>query len=198
MAKKEVVIRKASPQDLGRILALYKDFMFDSFLINFGDSFVKEYLVKITESVDCVSLVAAEEDLTGFIIATFNSRKLFSELLLDAKLLCAWLKGIFICPRLALKSLGLLKYFLNNEVKYAYAEFLFIAVDPACRKRKIGTRLITEVLNLMRRQGIKRVKVSAVVKNEGVHRLLKKLGFQLSREINLFDKPMRVYCYDIF
>lgn len=193
MAREEILIREATLDDLNSIFYLYTNYMFDSYLLKFGSSFVERYLKVILESKNCITLVAVESHIAGFIMATFNCKKILCELFFNIEILSSWVKQVLARPSMAFKSLGLIFYSLNTGIKNVNTEFLFIAIEPRYRKRDLATNLIKNVLNLMKQNGIKKVKVSTVVDNEAVNALLKKLGFELKKTFRLFNKYMYLY-----
>jgi ribosomal protein S18 acetylase RimI-like enzyme len=198
MAKREILIRKATLNDLNNIFYLYNNYMFDSYLVRFKKSFVKKYLKVIIKSQNCATLVAEENRITGFIMITFNNKKILSELFFNFALLCAWIRQILIHPWLAIESLELISYPFNTCLKNVNTEFLFIAVEPAYRNRDLATKLIKEALILIGQKGIKEVKVSTLVKNEVINALLKKLGFRIKKTFRLFGKYMYLYNYELY
>jgi ribosomal protein S18 acetylase RimI-like enzyme len=197
MVERKILIRKANLDDIGDILYLYNNYMFDSYLLRFGNSFVKEYLKIIMQSQNCCIFVAVEGHIVGFIMATFNSRKLLSELFFNIEMLRVWIKQILVRPSSAFESLELILYPLNTCLKNINAEFLFIAIESAYRNRNIATNLIKEALSLMKQKGIKKVKVSSLVKNEAVNALLKELEFEIKKTFRLFNKYMYLYSYEL-
>jgi len=186
MAEREILIREATLDDLDEIFYLYTNYMFDSYLLKFGGPFVKKYLKIIINSKNCVTLVVRENYIAGFIMATFNSKKILSKLSFNIEMLCVWIKQVLVRPSLALESLELIFYPLNTSMKNVNAELLFIAIEPTHRKRNLSTKLIKEVLNLMRQKGIKKVKVSTLTENEAVNALLKNMGFEVEKTFRLF------------
>jgi len=197
MVERELLIRKASLGDLYDIFPLYTNYMFDSYLLRFGDSFVKKYLKIIMVSPNCCTLVAVENHIVGFIMVTFNSRKMLSESFFNIGMLCGLIKQILLHPRFIFESLELILYPFNTCLKDVNAEFLFIAIEPAYRNKGLATTLIKEALNLIRQQGIKKAKVSTLVKNEAVNVLLGKLGFEMKKTFRLFKKYMYLYSYEM-
>ncbi|OGW75970.1 MAG: hypothetical protein A2Z72_04725 [Omnitrophica bacterium RBG_13_46_9] len=195
MAEKNILIRQACPKDLEDIFRLYNNYMFDSYLKRFGGLFVRRYLKIILGSRYCISLVAAENQTVGFITATFDSRKLLSELFLDAGMFRLWLERAILHLGLVFKSLELVFYPLNTRLKDVNAELLFIAIEPAYRKRNLAISLISEVLASMKKKGVKKVKVSTHIKNAPVNALLGKIGFRVEKTFRLFKKPMCLYGY---
>lgn len=198
MIEKEIIIRKANLDDLGGIFYLYTNYMFDSYLLRFRDSFIKKYLKIILKSQHCSTLVAVDNHIVGFIMVTFNSRKILSEFFFNIEMLCMWIKQILIHPSFAFESLELMFYPFNTHLKNVNAEFLFIAIEPIYRNRDLATKLIKEALSLMRQKGIKSIKVSTLVKNEAINSLLKKLGFEIKKTFRLFKKYMYLYSYELY
>lgn len=198
MVEREILIREGTLDDLDEIFCLYNNYMFDSYLLKLGSSFVKKYLKAIVSSKDCVTLVAAENHIVGFIIATFNSKKILPELFFNIEILRAWIRQVLVRPSLTLESLESILYPLYTTSKNVRAEFLFIVIEPTYRKSNLATKLIKEVLSLMRQKGIKKVKVSTLVKNEAVNALLNKLGFEVEKTFRLCKKHMNLYSYNIY
>lgn len=198
MAEREILIREGTLDDLDEIFCLYNNYMFDSYLLKFGSSFVKKYLKVIIKSKNCVTLVAAENHIAGFIMATFNSNKILPELFFNIEILRAWIKQVLVHPSLAFESLKSILYPLITASKNVNAEFLFIAIEPIYRKRNLATELIKEVLSLMRQRGIRKVKVTTLVKNEAVNSLLEKLGFEAEKTFRLCNKYMYLYTYKLY
>lgn len=197
MAEREILIREATLDDLDEIFYLYTNYMFDSYLLKFGSSFVKKYLKIIMNSKDCITLVAEKDHIAGFIMATFNTKKILSELSFNIEMLCVWIKQVLVRPSLALESLELIFYPLNTSMRNVNAELLFIAIEPTHRKSYLATKLIKEVLSLMRQKGIKKVKVSTLAENEAVNALLKNMGFEVEKTFRFFKKYVYLYGYEL-
>ena len=198
MAEREILIREAALSDLGSIFYLYDNYMFDSYLSRLGGSFVKRYLRLIIDSEDCIALVAEEREdrAVGFIMATTDTKKIMIKLLFDAGILWAWLKQILLHPISVLKGMELGLYPFKAYLKGVDAEFLFIAVRPEYRKINLGIDLIKKTIAIMGLEGIKKVKVSTIAKNEVVNSLLRKLGFKFERTFMMFGKDMYLYSYE--
>lgn len=195
MDERKILIRKATPDDLKGIFYLYANYMFDSYFLRCGDSFVKEYLKTIINSKDCITLVAENSSLIGFIMATFNSGKIFSKLFFNIELLRLWSVQFLRTPCLAFEILELILYPFNTRLVGINAELLFIAIEPVYRKRELATELITQVLNSMKPKNIANVKVSTIADNDAVNALLKKNGFKFRKTFRLFKKYMYLYSF---
>ena len=193
MAEREILIRVALREDLKDALRLYTEHMFDSHLSKFGNSFVENYLKIILESKNCVTLVASESRAIGFIMAAFDSRRLSCELFFNIQIPFSCIKRVLAHPGMAFKSLGLIFYPFNAGVRGVNSELLFIAIEPEYRNKDLGANLIKKALDLIKEKGIKEVKVSTLVANEAVNRLLKKLGFELKKNFKLFRKNMYLH-----
>jgi|GEM_PF-3002138 len=197
MAEREILIRIASREDLKDALRLYTEHMFDSHLSRFGNSFVENYLKIILESKNCITLVASESRTVGFIMAAFDSRKLSCELFFNFQIPLSCIKRVLAHPGMAFKSLGLIFYPFITGVKGINSELLFIAIEPEYRNKDLGANLIKKALDLIKEKGIKEVKVSTLVANEAINRLLKKLGFEPGKTFKLFGKNMYLYARKI-
>lgn len=195
MSEKEILIKKAAPAELDDVLRLYKDYMFDSYFLKFGNFFVKEYLRIILASKNCISFVAKDEEknIVGFIMSTVDRGKVMRELFFSRAFFIAWLKKILSQPYLAPGSIELCCYPFRASAGNIKAEFLFIAIEPAYRKMNLAANLIKETLSSMNEKGIKKVKVSTIAENGAVNSLLEKLGFKVKRSFNMFKKKMYLY-----
>jgi ribosomal protein S18 acetylase RimI-like enzyme len=195
MPEKEILIKKADPAELDDIFRLYKDHMFDSYLLKFGGVFVKEYLKIILASKNCISFTAKDEEekIVGFIMSAADRGKVMRELLFNGAFLAAWLKKILSQPSLSAGSAELCRYPFIASAKNIKAEFLFIAVEPAYRKMNLAANLIKETLSLMNGKGIKKVKVSVIAGNRAVNSLLEKSGFRVEKSFRMFKKKMFLY-----
>lgn len=195
MSEKEILIKKAAPAELDDVFQLYKDYMFDSYLLKFGDTFVKEYLRVIIASKNCISFTAkhGEGEIVGFIMSTLDRGKIMRELLFNKVFLAAWLKKILSQPCLALGSIELCCYPFRASAGNIKAEFLFITVEPAYRKMGLAEDLIKKTLDSMKERGMDKVKVSTIAENKVVNSLLEKLGFRVEKKFSMFRKKMCLY-----
>lgn len=194
MDEKEILIREAGERDLGDMVSLYADFMFDSYLVKLGRSFIEGYLKVIIKSQNCISLVAGDSRVAGFIMAAINSRGLlFNFMLSSLPFIC--IKLVFSRPRLVVDMLELFLYSFRTSMKRINAEFLFIAIEPAYRHRGIASDLISRVLDFMHKRGIKRVKVTVLADNKPVNALLGRMGFRMEKTFRMFRKDMCLYSF---
>ena len=191
------LIRKATVADLEGIFYLYANYMFDSYFIKFGESFVKRYLQIIIKSSDCITLVAEGSGMSGFIMATLDSKKLLFRMLLSIKMVSLWAKQILRHPHLVLESLGFLFYPSGTRIKDISAELLFIAILPDYRQKGLAGNLIAQALIFMKQKNVLRVKVSTLAGNEAVNALLHKEGFKFEREFRLLKKHIYLYSFDL-
>jgi len=197
MAEREILIRKAALSDLDGIFYLYANYMFDSYLLKFGGSLVKKYLEIIISSRDCVTLVAEDNNVIGFIMATFNSKKILSQLFFNIDMLRLWGIQVLSRPCLTFASLELLLYPFKASLRDIDAELLFIAILPDYRKQGFASNLIAQVLDLMRQKNMAKVKVSTLAENRVVNTLLLKEGFRVERGFRLLKKHIYLYSFDL-
>lgn len=198
MAQKKILIREAGISDSKDILRLYERYMFDSYLLKFGSSFVLRYLRIILNSKDCRSFIAEEDNVAvGFIAAAFDSKMILSKIFKDIKIIAIYLKQIFLRPGLFLTSLGIIFYSRRTYLEGVSAELLFISIEPRCREIGLAKKLIEEELKVMKSKGIKKVKVSAAKENKIVNILLNKLGFKLERFFSFLGKKTCLYSHKI-
>lgn len=197
MVGRNILIREATLDDLDEIFRLYSKFMFDPYLLKFGSPFVKKYLKIIIESKNCLTLVAVNEKPVGFIMAAFDDRKMFFELISNIEIMYIWVSQILAHPSIAFGSLELATYSFKTRMRNVNEEFLFIAIDPAYQKKTIATNLINQALDVMRLNGITKVKVTTLVKNDAINALLKKIGFKIEKTFKLFRRNMYLYSYSL-
>ncbi len=198
MVEGKTIIRLASDADFDIIVWFYINHMFDSYLLRFGYNFVRQYLRIIVKSKNCISLVAEDNGIVGFIMAALNSRKLFMELILDWKLFLCYLMQLFIRPVCFLQALGLIFYPFKAYIRKINAELLFISISPEARRKKIAGDLIISVFDIMKQNNTKKVQVSTSNKNVAINSLLKKMGFKQEKVFSLFKKPMYLYSYELY
>lgn len=192
-----ILIRKANAGDLEAIFNLYAGYMFDSYLLKLGKSFVEKYLKIIVESEDCITLIAQDRNPVGFIMAALDCKKIFSRVFFNMQILRLWTAGVIKNPLLGLESLAFLLYPFTARLKDINAELLFIAVRPDFRKQGIAGSLISRVLLFMKQKNIARVKVSALIDNKNVNALLRKEGFKIVRELSLLNRSAYLYSVDL-
>jgi ribosomal protein S18 acetylase RimI-like enzyme len=197
MEAQNFLIREARLIDLDEITRLYCEFMFDSSMLQFGSAFVKQYLKVIMESKNCFSLVAESKKPIGFIMATFNCRKMFFEFISNIKIMSILFRQFLIHPAIVFGALELTSYFFKARMENVKAEFLFIAIDPAYRRKDIATNLILRALDSMRLRKVKKIKLTTLVKNNAINTLLKKEGFKIDKTLRLFKKDMFLYSYSL-
>ncbi|MDD5614366.1 MAG: hypothetical protein PHQ54_04775 [Candidatus Omnitrophica bacterium] len=101
MAEEKTIIARSNPEDLNSIVLLYERYMFESYLIQLGRGYIENYLSYIIKSQDCVTLIAKNDRIVGFIMAALNSRKFFYGL-------------VFQADQILFQSI----YFLKHPVKY--------------------------------------------------------------------------------
>ncbi|MBN1871061.1 MAG: GNAT family N-acetyltransferase [Candidatus Omnitrophica bacterium] len=197
MDKRKIVIRRARPGDLRSIHRLYESYMFDSHLSKMGSEFVKCYLQAIIGSANCVTLVAEDSGVTGFIMGTCDHGEIKYRLLRNPKIMSEWFRKLLREPSIALKTLALIMYPFLSYVRGVKAELLYISIDPEYRGKKVATVLIDATLEAMRDKKVEDVKVSTLAKNLVVNELLKKRGFVKKRVFRLFGKDMILYTHKL-
>ncbi len=76
---------------------------------------------------------------------------------------------------------------------------LNIAVDPACRRRGLGRRLLQEVVREARRHGLPWVVLEVRVSNEPAQRLYEAFGFRRVQRLPAYygDEDAWLYLYEV-
>lgn len=145
----KVIIRKATPKDVGDIVAIHQQAFKDFFLTSLGEKFLKLYYSAFIESSDGVVYCALNNnDVVGFSACSYVSKG-FNTTLIKKNLIkfgMESLRLLFTKP----KALVRLAKNLNKESKDAtiedngeYAELYSIAVYPLCQGGGYGRKLLT-------------------------------------------------------
>ena len=185
-------IRKASLDDLEEIFKLYTLYMFDSYLVKMRPTLLKTWLRQLVESTNCVVLCSVKFKVTGFIVATLNSKKLYREFLFS--------KYSFVFLKEFIFSLRIFKFLVYPFRTYLVdtsAEMLFIVINPEYRNSGIAQRLILRVLKEVGARNVKKIKVTTVVNNMAVNNLLNKMMFRKEKIFKLLEKDMFLYSCNI-
>ena len=78
-----------------------------------------------------------------------------------------------------------LAYHLESD---PFAEIGGLVVSADYQKSGLGTMLITEVENWLKKSGIKKLRVRSRTERDDAKIFYKKMGFDLSKQQNVFDK----------
>jgi ribosomal protein S18 acetylase RimI-like enzyme len=196
MLEEKVLIRKAEIKDFDSIYFLYSNYMFDSYLLRFDSNFVKKYLKAIIKSENCITLVAEKNDIVGFIMALYRSKRFALEFLLKLFSSLYFLE-VIKHPAIIFLYLELLTYFFKTRIKDTDSELLFISIEPSERRKGLAKMLIRKTLSLLFEKEVKKVKVTTKVENYPVNRLLVKLGFKREKVFYFLKDKMYLYSYEI-
>ena len=91
------------------------------------------------------------------------------------------------------KTRRVVGYLIAVCCKRNRAVIMKVAVHPEYRNRGIASRLLKEVLELLRGMGIKEVEIDVDMINEDAINLYKKVGFKISRTIPMNSEDESFY-----
>lgn len=145
----EVIIRKATPEDVDGIVIIHQSAFADFFLTSLGRRFLKLYYSTFIKSDDGVVYCAEKEGLiAGFAACSYVSRG-FNTKLIKNNIFGFALESLVLLFTKPKAILRLIKN-LNKEDRSraikddgTYAELYSIAVSPSCQGGGIGKYLLT-------------------------------------------------------
>lgn len=145
----EVRIRKATVQDIERIVKIHQEAFKDFFLTNLGERFLRLYYSTFVNCKDGI-VYCAEKDKTvvGFSATSYLSHGFNSKLIKHNlfKYGCEALKLLFTQPKAVLRLMRNLDKEGNISTiadDGLYAELYSIAVSPNCQGEGVGRALLT-------------------------------------------------------
>lgn len=142
----ELLIRRASMEDLEKIVSIHLKAFKGFFLTQLGDSFLRLYYSSFLQNPQGVLLCAfVEDELVGFSACSTRSRG-FNQSLIKSRPLCFLWEGfkvLFSSPKSAVRLLlNLKKGEKNNDDLGQYAELFSLAVNPEFQNQGIGGQLL--------------------------------------------------------
>jgi ribosomal protein S18 acetylase RimI-like enzyme len=181
--------------DLPAVVEMHVALIEDALFPLLGRGFMEELYRGLLGSPHALCLVYEEEGVAGFIVGAYSSRRLATDLLRRRGMLLL-LKALPFLMRHPAKwgSLaGILRYNRLTELPGIDAEMPYIALRRGLRGKGLGKDLVREVLGRFRKKGIELVKVTAHEDNIPPNRLLRELGFELVRRVDIFGKANNLY-----
>jgi ribosomal protein S18 acetylase RimI-like enzyme len=168
-------VRAARLPESRAIARLHAQVLHEGFISSFGERFLERVYRSLIRSPEAVVLVASENDIVGFVVATSSPFRLWRDLarpwfLLGTapavlRSLRPWrIKGAFEVVRHVRRG-------------GSSAELLTIAVGPPARRAGLGSGLVMEVEEELRRRGADRMTVSVRIDNRPARAFFERMGF---------------------
>jgi ribosomal protein S18 acetylase RimI-like enzyme len=182
-------LRFANPADAGALAALHDDRIEDSFLATLGRAFLERLYRRIALSQHAFAVVAEAGDesrsIAGFVAVAESTRACYREFLLRDGFVAGFaaLRGIAREPRAVWETL---RYGLAGDGSPDTAEILATAVAADHGGQGIGTALVREAVDELRRRGIAAAHVVTAVGNDVAVRVYEHGGFRAAghREVH--------------
>lgn len=193
------MIRQMETRDMEAVTQLHSEALRIGFLSTLGEDFLGIIYEGITASdLGIIFVYEEDEKVTGYIAGSMDTQRLFREIY-RRKL-----------PRLAgnlafkvVRQPGIIRNLVRSS-RYpgmagdsVPAELLSIAVVEDARGKGIGSALVEALIEYFRKHGVDRFKVSVDQRLPGVDKFYESLGFELSNTIDIYEKKMDIYVFDI-
>lgn len=178
-----MVLRTGTAADAAAVAALHAGQIGEGFLTILGPRFLRRLYRRVAHTPDSFLLVVEDESTAvGFLAGSTNVANLYRSFILRDGAAAA-----FTCGGRLVRSWSRVLETLRHGTGGAShgAELLAIAVDPAVRRRGVGTLLVKEFLaeTVRRRQDAAHVVVAA--NNESAMALYRQAGFRAAQRFEL-------------
>jgi len=193
------MIRKMESRDIASVSKLHSEALTIGFMSTLGEDFLGIIYEGVAASDQGVVYVSEEDSrVVGFVAGSTDTTRLFKEIYkkqlprLAGNLAFKTLRKPAIIRNLMLSS-----RYPKLAGDFLPAELLSIAVSEDVRGKGIGTALVETLIEYFWKQGVDRFKVSVDQRLSGADKFYENLGFKLSDTIEIYDKKMDIYAYDI-
>jgi len=139
------------------------------------------------------------DDVSGFVIASFDSRTLFSRVIARRffRLTAAVATAMLRQPSLISHVVETFFYPSKEGKDMPSAELLVIAVRSEDRSKGIGAALIGRLDEAMRQRKVSGYKVTVSAANETAQRFYRKLGFVLTSDFIMYRNTWNVFVREV-
>ncbi|UCF08467.1 MAG: GNAT family N-acetyltransferase [Thermoplasmata archaeon] len=194
-----MMIRQMEPKDVEAVSSIHSEALGIGFLSTLGEDFLSTIYEGIATSKLGVMLVYEEDSrVVGFVAGSTDTKKLFRDVYRK--------KLPYIAKKLVFKTLRRPDIIKNLLLSSQYpemagdpskAELLAIAVHRDFRGAGIGRELVSALIDYFEGQGVSRFRVSVDRRLSGADAFYEKMGFELSDTVDIYDKKMDFYVYDL-
>ena len=189
------MIRKLINSDKYQTAKLHQLCMADDFLPSFGLPFLTKLHGYMIDSTDTVCLASFDKNiLEGFIIGSFNTRKMMRQILAHhfLKLAPYLITKVLINPPTIILLVQTLFYGKQRE-SGPPAELIIICVSEPYRHQHIGTKLIAKLQKKFKELDVCRFKVGTLKMNTAANSMYKKFGGQYIYTFKMYNSDWNVY-----
>lgn len=194
------MIKKMAKKHVKSVAEIHADALQGDFLSILGPKFLQVIYTGMCETKGNFGFVKLDKSrVVGFITGSDDTGKLFKRLIRKRwfRLSTAALPAIMKNP-LRLKNVFETFFYTDKaESETEKAELVSIAVLPNQRGKKVGSKLLSALVEQFKRQGVTRFKVTVNRSNKGANRFYQKTGFQYKRKFKIYNKYMNLYSYRI-
>jgi ribosomal protein S18 acetylase RimI-like enzyme len=188
-----LIIQPLTPQHALAIAKIHPVSQSGTFLTSLGQDFLTLLYNQISQSDHSASYIALRDDeVIGFVVATFHTKKLFKGVAFKAPVRLSWLvfKQALRRPVLLWMAAKTLTYPSQEADNLPEAGLLALAVDTAWRNQKIGSKLVQKLVDNMRAAGIDKLVVTVDGNNSGALRFYHCHGFVSASTFKMYGRPM--------
>ncbi|MES3005134.1 MAG: GNAT family N-acetyltransferase [Patescibacteria group bacterium] len=186
-------IHKPDEKTIREISRIHYSVLTESFLNNFGLSFLEKVYTNLLESPDSILLVSEENEvITGYALAFTGYSKFFRTAICNNRLALGTIviKKILQKPSFVFKIASSL---FNSTKEDGHAELQFIAIIPESQGKNIGTRLINLLNEEFRLKNITNYYVGTKAENPLSNQFYRKLGFKQISTKQYFGDKLNFY-----
>ncbi|MCK5213785.1 MAG: hypothetical protein KAR05_00340 [Candidatus Omnitrophica bacterium] len=194
------MIRWMQKEDVHEVVTLYKNYMCGSFFAKLEEDFLTIIFEGLIGSSYGISYVYKDGGkISGFIMATTDTKKLFNDILKKRwwVLLRAVLVTLTRKPRHISYVIESFFYSKKTHLIDTRAELLFITIELGYRERNLSKELVKTVLAQFHERSIFKIKVTIQKGNYVVKKLLKSLEFNQVYSFSFYGKKSQIYEVDL-
>lgn len=194
------MIRKIIDKDDAEIAKIHYEALNNTFLSSLGASFLKDMYNALANDSKSIIFVAEENgEIAGFISCILDSDAFIRRIILKSpvKLLISISYCIIKNPSTIKKILQTLRYGKLCFIDNVDTELLAIAVIPKFQRAGIGSSLFKVLLEELKSQNTKQLKVLVGQELVSAQNFYKKHNFVLKRTIELYGKKKDILVRNI-
>ncbi|MEQ1561654.1 MAG: GNAT family N-acetyltransferase [Nitrospira sp.] len=186
-------ITNYDPKTIGVVAGIHYKILTESFLNNFGLSFLEIIYKNLSESKYSIFLVIEEDKgIKGFLLAMTDYSHFLSEAISKnkIKIISIIIKSIIKKPSIAYKIATSL---LEVSKESPHAELQFVAILNGYQGLGWGTKILEKLNQEFKNVGIKKYVVGTKSENELSNKFYQKLGFVKTYTKTYFGEELNYY-----
>lgn len=187
-------IENLSPSELDQIVNLHSTILVDSFINNFGNSFLKKFYLSLASQKDAIFYTVKKNDrVVGFLVATTNGEFFNGKII--TKNFINFTRSVLVNslnkPSLVIKVIIWL--LLSLKPTASFPELKLIAIDTKLQGQGIGTKLLKKLNEEYKIQKINQFIVGTKSYNKLSNSFYIKKGFEFTFSKNIFGESFNFY-----